>query len=238
MNENNDNHKWSVIRGCSFPAILLLLVLAILLTGCGSFDGQILLAEFNKDTPPPEADLLTLVNPWNSMDEDYVPSLAALNEGTEVDERCLEALLSLLEDCRAAGHEPYICSAYRTWDTQTKLYENKVARVMASGADEALAREIAATEVALPGTSEHQLGLAVDIIDSHYTVLDEGQAFTGTQLWLMDNSWRYGFILRYPEGKSDITGIIYEPWHYRYVGEAAADIYESGLCLEEWLNKK
>ena len=111
--------------------------------------------------------------------------------------------------------------------------------MMASGMNEELARIAAAREVAAPGTSEHQLGLSVDIIDSEYTVLDEAQANTPTQQWLMKNSWRYGFILRYPEGKSEITGIIYEPWHYRYVGkEAKEDIYESGLCLEEWLETK
>ena len=93
-----------------------------------------------------------------------------------------------------------------------------------------------ARSVALPGTSEHELGLAVDIIDEFYTNLDAGQENTSTQQWLMANSWRYGFILRYPNGSTDITGIIYEPWHYRYVGlEYAKDIYERGLTLEEYI---
>ena len=90
--------------------------------------------------------------------------------------------------------------------------------------------------MAPPGTSEHQLGLAADIIDSEYTYLDEGQERTGTQRWLMENSWRYGFILRYPNGTTDITGIIYEPWHYRYVGQRfAKDIYEKDVTLEEYI---
>ena len=181
-------------------------------------------------------ELLCLVNKWNPIAPDYVPVLDYLSDGTAVDIRCVNALRDMLLDCREAGFEPYICSAYRSIDTQTLLFENKVATLLAQGLDETEAREEAAKHVAYPGASEHQLGLAVDIIDSHYTVLDEAQAETDTQLWLMENSWRYGFILRYPEDKRELTGITYEPWHYRYVGkDAAEDIYYSGLCLEEWL---
>ena len=154
-------------------------------------------------------------------------------------------LMNLLSGCtssegsREAGCAPYICSAYRSSEKQQELFENKVARVMAQGYNREEAETIAASEVARPGTSEHQLGLAVDIIDGGYTALDSGQEDTPTQQWLMENSWCYGFILRYPEGKSHITGIIYEPWHYRYVGRAAAkEIYESGLTLEEWLGAR
>ena len=92
--------------------------------------------------------------------------------------------------------------------------------------------------MAVPGTSEHQLGLAVDIIASSYQVLDEAQENTAEQQWLMANAHHYGFILRYPSEKSAITGIGYEPWHYRYVGKAAAkEIFEQGLCLEEYLQQ-
>jgi D-alanyl-D-alanine carboxypeptidase len=94
----------------------------------------------------------------------------------------------------------------------------------------------AAKVVAIPGTSEHQLGLAVDIIDTRLWALEEEQADLPAQQWLMENSWRYGWILRYPTGKSQITGIIYEPWHYRYVGRyVAAEIHELDICLEEYL---
>ena len=90
--------------------------------------------------------------------------------------------------------------------------------------------------MAIPGTSEHQLGLAVDIIDNRNWNLNESQAQMPTQKWLMEHSWRYGWILRYPNEKSEITGIIYEPWHYRYVGkEIAAEIHDLGVCLEEYL---
>ena len=89
----------------------------------------------------------------------------------------------------------------------------------------------------MPGTSEHQLGLALDIIDTGYTNLDEGQEDTATQQWLMAHCWDYGFILRYPNGTTDITGIIYEPWHYRYVGRtAAAQIHELGVTFEEYID--
>ena len=92
--------------------------------------------------------------------------------------------------------------------------------------------------MAPPGTSEHQTGLALDIVAASYQLLDEGQEDTAEQQWLMANSWKYGFILRYPSEKSDITGIGYEPWHYRYVGRAAAaEIYHSGVCLEEFLGR-
>ena len=245
MYSKKDHRKWTFIRGCAIPALLLLFILAIFLGGCSARDireGEMFSglprSAGSESSSVEEADLLTLVNPWNSINEDYVPPLASLNDSTELDERALEALISLLEDCREAGNAPYVCSAYRSWETQNSLYEDKVGRVVASGIDESLARIEAAREVARPGTSEHQLGLAFDIIDSSYTVLDEAQEDTSTQKWLMENSWRYGFILRYPEGKSEITGIIYEPWHYRYVGvDAAEDIYKSGLCLEEWLEK-
>ncbi|MBR2807404.1 MAG: M15 family metallopeptidase, partial [Oscillospiraceae bacterium] len=89
------------------------------------------------------------------------------------------------------------------------------------------------------GTSEHQLGLALDIVDTNERQLNSTQANNATQQWMMENCWKYGFILRFPEDKEDITGIIYEPWHYRYVGkEAAKEITEQGVCLEEYLGKE
>ena len=92
--------------------------------------------------------------------------------------------------------------------------------------------------VAIPGTSEHQLGLAVDLVDANMQDLTSAQESTETQKWLMANSWRYGFIHRYPNGKTDITGIIYEPWHYRYVGkDAAQEIFNRDITLEEYLGK-
>lgn len=188
---------------------------------------------------PPEtsaASLLRLVNPWNYMPEGYVPPLAEYAPNVQVDERCLEALQTMMNDCAAAGCAPYICSAYRTNDLQTRLYENKIAECRGLGLDEDAARKRAGQIVAVPGTSEHQLGLAVDIVDANDQRLNSAQENTDAQQWLMEHCWDYGFILRYPSDKASVTGIIYEPWHYRYVGrEAAAEIKAAGVCLEEYL---
>ena len=147
--------------------------------------------------------------------------------------------MAMMDDCRAAGLSPYICSSYRTWEKQNRLFEENVRSLMAQGYSEEEARTETAKNIAIPGTSEHQLGLAVDIVDKNYQILDETQEDTAVQKWLMENSWRYGFILRYPTDKSDITGIVYEPWHYRYVGKEAAEaIYNEGICLEEYLEKQ
>ena len=182
--------------------------------------------------------LLVLVNPWNSIDENYTPQLVTVEDGFQLDRRCAAALRRMLFDCREAGHFPVICSAYRTREYQQDLFDKKLERVLATGVSAEEAPEIAARSVAVPGTSEHQLGLAVDLIDYFYTNLDEGQERTGTQKWLMENCVNYGFILRYPNGTTDITGIIYEPWHYRYVGKIAArEINELGVTLEEYLQR-
>ena len=187
--------------------------------------------------------LLILVNRWNELPEDYAPELELVAEldgrRYELDRRCSEALWDMLADCAAAGGHPYICSAYRSAEDQQKLYQDKVRRLEKDGVSREEAPELAAESVALPGTSEHQLGLAVDIIDEEYPFLDEGQEETATQIWLMENSWRYGFILRYPNGTTEQTGIIYEPWHYRYVGrEYAEEIHRMGLTLEEYLLRR
>lgn len=188
--------------------------------------------------PDVDDELLTLVNPWNPLPEDWQCDLVTLSDGRQIDSRCYEALEEMMEACRDAGYDPMICSAYRTQDTQQSLYDNKVARLMATGMDEETAKIEGAKAVAVPGTSEHQLGLAVDIVDYAMQDLTEEQENTETQKWLMANSWRFGFIHRYPNGKTDITGIIYEPWHYRYVGlDAAQDIFTRNITLEEYLGR-
>ena len=187
-----------------------------------------------------QPELLLLVNPWNPLPEDYETELQQVGRefGTDykMDIRCAEKLEQMIADCREGGGHPWICSAFRTQEQQQALFDNKVLRVILEGVDREAAPDVAATTVARPGTSEHQLGLAVDVIDELYTRLDEGQEDTATQQWLMDNCARYGFILRYPTGTTEITGIIYEPWHYRYVGERyAKEITELGVTLEEYL---
>lgn len=179
---------------------------------------------------------ILLVNPWNYISKDYKPTLVSVENGHKVDAVCANDLKQMLADCRAAGLNPRIASSYRTWDYQTGLYNKKVKYYQDLGYGKETAKKKAGTSVAVPGTSEHQLGLALDLVDNSNWNLDKSQEKTPAQKWLMKNSWKYGFILRYPNGKSDVTGIIYEPWHYRYVGkETAKQVYESGLCLEEYL---
>ena len=154
-----------------------------------------------------------------------------------MDSRAYPDLQEMMDACRAAGLDPKICSSYRTQDKQQELYENKIQRLMDEGYSYERAVEEAGSVVAVPGTSEHQTGLALDIVDASYQILDEEQENTQVQQWLMEHSWEYGFVLRYPNGKSEITGIIYEPWHYRYVGrEAAREMTELGMCLEEYVD--
>ena len=179
---------------------------------------------------------LILVNQWNILPEGYNPTVTQLKNGHAIDERAYPDLQKMMDDCRAAGLNPLICSSYRTMEKQKTLFSNKVNEYLAQGDSQEKAEEAAGKLVAVPGTSEHQLALALDIVDVSNQLLDESQENTPVQKWLMKNSWKYGFILRYPTDKSDITGIIYEPWHYRYVGkEAAKEIYDAGICLEEYL---
>ena len=227
-----------LIRTGAAAAAVLALTPAALAAGEGAvyIPRSIPAAVVTPAAPAEEDWQLMLVNPWNTLPEDYAVELATLANGLQVDARIYDALDAMLTDCRAAGLSPIVCSAYRTQATQTRLYNNKVARVRASGVPEDQVEAEAARWVAPPGTSEHQTGLALDIVAASYQILDEKQEDTAEQKWLMENSWKYGFILRYPEEKSEITGIGYEPWHYRYVGRAAAwEMYSTGVCLEEFL---
>ncbi len=175
-----------------------------------------------------------LVNPWNYVPSDYSVKLSKYGD-YKVAKICLSSLKEMLSDCKNAGNQPLVTSAYRTNSYQANLYKNRVQRFLDQGYSRKKAETEAAKRVAVPGTSEHELGLAVDITDASYTNLDSKQENTDAQKWLMANSWKYGFILRYPNGKTSVTGIIYEPWHYRYVGvELATELHNSGLCLEEY----
>ena len=183
--------------------------------------------------------LLTLVNPWNELDSETkirTVKIGRRGEDEEMfyDERAAAALVRMIEDCEAAGCRPVVISAYRTHEYQQKLFDDKVQREIESGVDYELAPESAAKSVAKPGTSEHELGLAVDIIDDFNRELDITQEWTDTQRWLMSHCIEYGFILRYPNNTTDTTGIIYEPWHYRYIGKENAKNYElSGAATFE-----
>lgn len=185
----------------------------------------------------PQGEHVILVNPWNYLPKDLRVDLASVNSRHSVDRSCLDALNRMLKACRDAGYRPYICSSYRTQEYQQYLLDKDIEKLQKNHKlSYQKAYEKAKTSVAVPGTSEHQLGLAVDIVQEDYVVLDSSQANTPTQKWLMEHCWEYGFILRYPSGTSAITGIIYEPWHYRYVGEKVAmEIKALGITLEEYL---
>ena len=181
---------------------------------------------------------LVLVNKWNKMEEGYVPELKELADGHMIDARIADALMEMIRGAKKAGHTIYILSAYRSMEKQISLYEAEVAEWLEAGYSEVKAEEKAGTVVAVPGTSEHQLGLAVDLVSSKHVKLDEDAEKTEGYKWLVNNCHKYGFILRYPNGATDITGIIYEPWHFRYVGEDAAEaIMEAGITLEEYLER-
>ena len=184
----------------------------------------------------PNGQILYLVNPWNYIPEDYTVELVSIGDTHQVASYAYDDYFQMIADCQAAGFSPAVCSSYRTQEYQEGLFQNRIDRYVNQGYSEEEATELAGHSVAIPGTSEHQLGLALDIVENNFWHLDERQAKRPTQIWLMENSWRYGWILRYPVDKSEITGIIYEPWHYRYVGkDIAAQMHDLDLCLEEYL---
>lgn len=179
---------------------------------------------------------LILVNSTNPVPKDFSIQTAMLDSGQAVDSRIYQPLQNMLDAAEKEGLSPLICSSYRTEEFQSSLYQAQVDIYINRGYSKKEAEKQAAIWVAPPGTSEHQLGLAVDIVSASYQMLDEAQENTKEQKWLMKHCAEFGFILRYPNDKSDITGIGYEPWHYRYVGKAAAkEIMERGICLEEYL---
>ena len=180
---------------------------------------------------------LLLVNPWHTVPEGYEIKLATLSNGLQVDERIYDDLDDMLSDCREAGLNPIVCSAYRTEATQTRLYRNKVARVRASGVPEDRVEAEAARWVAKPGTSEHQTGLAIDLGEDVPDLDFIRPSFpdSGACGAFRRAAARYGFLQRYCREKEALTGIAAEPWHFRYVGAPHAQLMETnGLCLEEY----
>lgn len=181
---------------------------------------------------------LTLVNDTNPMQEGFVPQLTTIAGDYQVDSRIAEPLKKMLADAKKDGMNLSICSAYRSVEKQKELYNLYMGNEVRSGKSYWQALEETIKSTAYPGKSEHNLGLAVDIVSAKYTALDEKQKDTPEAKWLAKNCHKYGFILRYPVDKTEVTGIIYEPWHYRYVGkEDAKKIMECGITLEEYLGE-
>ena len=177
---------------------------------------------------------LVVVNRWNELPEDYDIELMELPNGQKIDERIYPYLQEMFDAARAEGIYPIVREGYRTEEEQQAIFDEKVQAYINEGYSRSRAERTAKEWVALPGTSEHQLGIAVDInADKSKCSNDE------VYEWLAENAHEYGFILRYPQGKTEITGTSYEPWHYRYVGEdVAREIYESEICLEEYFRYK
>lgn len=181
---------------------------------------------------------LILVNKQNPIPDNYDMELVSVNGSMKVDKRIAKPLAKMLDAAKKDGVSLMICSAYRSIERQTSLFETKIRRLMNGGMTYLEAYAEASYSVTVPGTSEHELGLALDIVTPSYTSLNEGYQDTEAGKWLRKNASDYGFILRYPKGKEYITGIIYEPWHFRYVGEQAAkEITQKGLSLEEYLKQ-
>ena len=170
-----------------------------------------------------------LANTDNLLDSDFIPELTQLGGGHAFDSRAVDALNAFMQGAKDAGMSVVLTSTYRSYATQESLFANKLAQY---GGDYAAASRI----VAIPGSSEHQTGLAADITDRYYEYMNESLADTALCKWMKAHCAEYGFILRFPEDKQEITGIMFEPWHFRYVGEEAAQyIMENGLCLEEFV---
>lgn len=181
---------------------------------------------------------LLLVNNRHPIPEDYEFTLGVIRGSLQCDERIIPSFLNMLQAAKKDGVTLEVCSPYRTLDRQEYLFDRKIVRYMKRGMSYMDAYKQSARVVNVPGTSEHQIGLALDIYTDSYKTLDEGFGETEAGIWLREHCGEYGFILRYPKGKEYITGIEYEPWHFRYVGKTAAmEIMERGLTLEEFVEE-
>ena len=175
---------------------------------------------------------LILVNRNSYIPDDYKVELTELSNGEKVDSRIYPELQEMFNDARAQGYGLFVREGYRTQEEQQQLLDEKIEAYENEGKSKSEAKKLAEQWVAIPGTSEHQLGIAVDI-NADTTKSSSDDVYS----WLAENAHKYGFIKRYPSDKTDITGVINEPWHYRYVGkEAALEIYSQGMCLEEYID--
>lgn len=182
-----------------------------------------------------DKNLLILVNEQNPLNMGYTFTHHTLNCGLDVDERIYNDMLAMLTDLNNIDLHYTIISAYRSRDEQTSVVNARAAELMSQGMSEDEAYAEAYKTIQKPGTSEHETGLCFDIVSEGTYNLDDTVATQDTVVWLTDNCYKYGFILRYPKGKESITGISYEPWHFRYVGkDAALFMHENDLTLEEF----
>ena len=207
MDSNPVKHR-SRRKKRRWPVVLLILLILTLLAVAG-----VMFRMAGWRGQRTEGTLTALVNPWNSVDAaGYKPTLVKVRD-TQVDQSCAAALEQMLLACEAAGNTPVLSAGYLS---RSELERNRSLSL----------------ENGEPGFSEHETGLAVDIQDRG----DPNSPESAVTLWLRENAWSYGFILRYPDGTEEITGMVPCPWHYRYVGEAAASqIHQLNITLEEYV---
>lgn len=188
--------------------------------------------EFYEDTKKANIkdEELIFVNKYYYLDKEYTPkniiktSSSYSYADNSLNETAFNAFKTLSDNAKKEGHTIVINSSYRDYESQEDIWETRKSLYGTKKADEYAAR---------PGYSEHQTGYAIDVSDFY----DENDTFGDTESfnWMKDNCYKYGFILRYPEDKEDITGFNYEPWHYRYVGTTIAEyIYNNNITFDEY----
>ena len=179
---------------------------------------------------------LSLLNKEYILKDELDIDLVSVGNGHQLERRSAKEITQMMKDAKSVGMRMNLTSAYRTYMKQVYLFKNKIERLEREGYSHEKAVKEAGTVVAVPGTSEHQLGLTLDFVTGSYKNLDEGIRNTKEYQWTEKHAWEYGYVIRYPKDKSAITGIISEPWHLRYVGIPAAQLMtEQDLCLEEFL---
>lgn len=178
---------------------------------------------------------LILINRLHPIPDNYSFPLSRISGNMYCDQRVLTSIKDMFEAADNDGIDLVICSPYRSDNHQEYLFNKKINNYLDEGVSYMDAYCKTAQAVTIPGTSEHQVGLALDIVSKGYRSLDAGFGETKEGKWLASNAPKYGFILRYPEDKYESTGIEYEPWHFRYVGtEAAKKITKENITLEEF----
>ena len=213
----SSRRRHPILRICTVILLLLLLAGGIWAYHAGLFTGSSSTLEFeNLDSLPWN---LILVNQDHAIPDNWSQELTTLSNGTQVDSRIYPELQQMFDDMRAQGVYPVVASGYRSAEKQQSLMDDKIKEFIDQGESAAQAKKDAKKWVNPVGYSEHQTGLAVDINA-------DGVNSTGEEVytWLKEHAWEYGFILRYPDGKTKFTGTDYEPWHYRYVGKDAAKV--------------
>lgn len=185
---------------------------------------------------------LILVNKSNPLSPDYIPETATTIDRKLINTMAKESFESMVNAAKQNNIYLYIVSTYRSVSYQQQIFQQAVDANIRNGFSEEDAVIETSTSIAFPGTSEHNTGLAIDIVSNDWYTYNDNlyEHFDQTKeyKWLNENAYKFGFIERYPKNKTDITNIIYEPWHYRYVGvEHATIIKNNNLCLEEYLQK-